>query len=599
MAAESDTNEEKPQNLPIIPAITEVTEPIYDLQKKDDDVHAPENSSEQGPGNNCSFTEQAFVDKADEFEIADSLLPALDFEQSETHIEKETGVQDHIKGSTRFAWIGVGHCGTRLAKSFYELGYRKVLAVDTSPEDLASLDIPDNQKSLMFIRKDDLVDGLEISEQAVQPHKQDILNLAREIFGAHVDHIMITFGAGGDTAGASVPGLIDVAKRYARYIGLENPAKRVGAIMTLPAVGKVTPKVVENSQKIASRLTQMASAGKISPLVIIDNDKIKRMHPGMTSRSFHPTINANVAKHFDLFNRLSALSSPYTSFDPLDYQSILQAGGCAIMALATVKKLDDPFAISEAVQNSLNRTLCAGGFDLATAKEAGCIIVGGKDLMTNVKGLQDNINYAFDVFSEIATKATIHRGIYEDNSDSLRVCTLVGGLNSPDSRLQSRSTDLYFRMSRVKLKGPPLHQRKQDILPLAEYFLAKLAQTYREPQKFLTADVEELLVNYGWPGDVGELENAMQRAYSLTPGDQINPDALPFQIIFSEPAAPSIETLHILDQARRDIITRVLEFTKGRLRDAAGILGIEHNRLRRLIKKLNVSLRNKKTVTEE
>lgn len=599
MAAESDTNEEKPQNLPIIPAITEVTEPIYDLQKKDDDVHAPENSSDQGSGNNCSFTEHPFVDKADEFEITDSLLPALDFEQSETHIEKETGVQDHIKGSTRYAWFGVGHCGTRLAKSFYELGYRKVLAVDTSPEDLASLEIPDNQKSLMFIRKDDLVDGLEISEQAVQPHKQDILNLAREIFGAHVDHIMITFGAGGDTGGASVPGLIDVAKRYARYIGLENPAKRVGAIMTLPAVGKVTPKVVENSQKIASRLTQMATAGKISPLIIIDNDKIKRMHPGMTSRSFHPTINANVAKHFDLFNRLSALSSPYTSFDPLDYQSILQAGGCAIMALTTVHKLDDPFAISEAVQNSLNRTLCAGGFDLATAKEAGCIIVGGKDLMTNVKGLQDNINYAFDVFSEIAAKATIHRGIYEDSSDSLMVCTLVGGLNSPDSRLQRRGTDLYFRMSRVKLKGPPLHQRKQDILPLAEYFLAKLAQTYREPQKFLTADVEEMLVNYGWPGDVGELENAMQRAYSLTPGHQINPDALPFQIIFSDPAALSTEALRIFEQTRRDIITRVLEFTKGCLRDAAGILGIEHNRLSRLIRKLNISLTNKKPVTEE
>ena len=154
-------------------------------------------------------------------------------------------------------------------------------------------------------------------------------------------------------------------------------------------------------------------------------------------------------------------------------------------------------------------------------------------------------------------------------------------------------------MSRVKLKGPPLHQRKQDILPLAEYFLAKLAQTYREPQKFLTADVEELLVNYTWIGDVPELENAIQRAYSLTPGDQINPDALPFQIIFSEPAAPSIETLHILDQARRDIITRVLEFTKGCLRDAAGILGIEHDRLSRLIKKLNVSPTNKKTVTEE
>jgi hypothetical protein len=88
------------------------------------------------------------------------------------------------------------------------------------------------------------------------------------------------------------------------------------------------------------------------------------------------------------------------------------------------------------VKTNLCKTLLAGGFDLSTAKVAGCIAVGGQWLMANVKGLQDNIDYAFDVLSEITGKATIHRGIYEDGRDSLRVYTIIGGLEPPAERLE-------------------------------------------------------------------------------------------------------------------------------------------------------------------
>ena len=138
----------------------------------------------------------------------------------------------------------------------------------------------------------------------------------------------------------------------------------------------------------------------------------------------------------EIVNRISALSSQYTSFDPVDYHSIMETGGCAIMGLTKVNKFQDKFAISEAVKKNLQKTLLAGGFDLSTAKVAGCIVVGGKGQMKNVSGLQDNINYAFDVLSEITGKATIHRGIYEDGRECLRVYTIIGGLESPVARLQ-------------------------------------------------------------------------------------------------------------------------------------------------------------------
>jgi cell division GTPase FtsZ len=58
------------------------------------------------------------------------------------------------EGSTRYAWIGAGQCGGRLVQSFYDLGYRKVLAVDTTGHDLALLDLPQSQKFLIGAGRD-------------------------------------------------------------------------------------------------------------------------------------------------------------------------------------------------------------------------------------------------------------------------------------------------------------------------------------------------------------------------------------------------------------------------------------------------------------
>jgi cell division GTPase FtsZ len=364
-------------------------------------------------------------------------IPTLDLEQYEPNIEEEKGVEDCINGSTRYAWLGGGQCGGRLVKSFYDLGYKKVLAINTTHHDLDMLDIPERQKFLMDMGEKGAGKDMERGEKAVNKYQQEILHLARKTFSTKVDHIMVSFGAGGGTGSGSVEGLIEIAKRYARYIGLENPNKKVGVIMTLPTVGEASsPLVAENAYKVTTRLSELASAGAISPLVIIDNEKINKLYSGLTVKSFWPSINNTVAGLFDIFNRISALSSQYVTFDPVDYNSIMESGGCTIMGLTKVQKFDDRFEISKAVKKNLQKTLLAGGFDLSTAKLAGCIFVGGKRLMNEVSGLQDNINYAFDVLSEIVGRATIHRGIYEDDRESLRAYTIIGGLESPTARLE-------------------------------------------------------------------------------------------------------------------------------------------------------------------
>ena len=107
------------------------------------------------------------------------------------------------------------------------------------------------------------------------------------------------------------------------------------------------------------------------------------------------------------------------------------------MGLTTASEFKDKFAVSQAVRQNLEKTLLAGGFDLTTARVAGCIVVAGRQLIENVKGLQDNIDYAFDNLSELTGDATVHRGIYEDGRDSLRVYTIIGGLDACTSRLEN------------------------------------------------------------------------------------------------------------------------------------------------------------------
>ena len=207
--------------------------------------------------------------------------------------------------------------------------------------------------------------------------------------------------------------------------------------MTLPTIGEASsPRVAQNAYDVATELGTMAAEKQFSPLIMIDNEKISKMYPGMTVKAFWPSINDTVSSLFDVFNRLNALPTRYTTFDPVDYHSILRAGGCAIMGLTKVNEYKDKFALSEAVKRNLGKTLLAGGFDLSTAEVAGCIMVGGKKMMANVPGLQDNINFAFDVLGDITGNATIHRGIYEDPKEMLRVYTMIGGLDFPARRIE-------------------------------------------------------------------------------------------------------------------------------------------------------------------
>jgi DNA-binding NtrC family response regulator len=94
--------------------------------------------------------------------------------------------------------------------------------------------------------------------------------------------------------------------------------------------------------------------------------------------------------------------------------------------------------------------------------------------------------------------------------------------------------DLYFRISAVPITIPPLRDRGDDVLLLAEHFLERFRREFRKPSLELTADARARLRTYAWPGNVRELQNAIERAAILANGPKIDPEAL--QLPAAKPA---------------------------------------------------------------
>jgi DNA-binding NtrC family response regulator len=148
-------------------------------------------------------------------------------------------------------------------------------------------------------------------------------------------------------------------------------------------------------------------------------------------------------------------------------------------------------------------------------------------------------------------------------------------------------SDLYYRLNVVCLHVPPLRERRQDIIPLAEFFLLQEAQLYDELGKRLAPETRKCLLTYSWPGNVRELANAMQRAFALAPDRTIMSSELPQEVI-APTRGDSMAPFPTLEDAERDLLAKALRYTGGRRMAAAQLLGVERRRLNRLIRDLGI-----------
>jgi two-component system, NtrC family, response regulator AtoC len=153
--------------------------------------------------------------------------------------------------------------------------------------------------------------------------------------------------------------------------------------------------------------------------------------------------------------------------------------------------------------------------------------------------------------------------------------------------------DLLYRLRVLELKLAPLRQRAADVLPLARYYLERIARKYRRPKR-LRPDAEARLLAHGWPGNVRELANLLERVVLLHEGEEIGAEDLALPVTTAPaPLGISAETLTIdfsrgainLADVERRLIVEALKAADGNRRRAAELLGISGETLRYRLEK--------------
>ncbi|MGH9844170.1 MAG: sigma 54-interacting transcriptional regulator, partial [Blastocatellia bacterium] len=152
--------------------------------------------------------------------------------------------------------------------------------------------------------------------------------------------------------------------------------------------------------------------------------------------------------------------------------------------------------------------------------------------------------------------------------------------------------DLYYRLNVIPISVPPLRQRRDDILVLMEHFLVKHSANASRPMKF-SSDARGMILNYAWPGNVRQLESAIERALLLAEGDEITAEDLPIEIRATAhaegaggfklpPEGISFEELE------RSLIIQAMEQTNWNITRAAKLLGLSFRTMQYRLDKFEI-----------
>jgi Nif-specific regulatory protein len=150
--------------------------------------------------------------------------------------------------------------------------------------------------------------------------------------------------------------------------------------------------------------------------------------------------------------------------------------------------------------------------------------------------------------------------------------------------------DLFYRLNVVSLTMPPLRERRDDIAVLANHFIRKYSRRISTRRvKGLSSRARTLLERHGWPGNIRELENVIERAMVLGSTELIQPEDLPETLLEAAPGSTPLGEYHAqVNEARRQIILSALEKSKGNMSQAARTLGIQATYLHRLLRNLEL-----------
>ncbi|MDY0117206.1 MAG: sigma-54 dependent transcriptional regulator, partial [Sulfurimonadaceae bacterium] len=141
--------------------------------------------------------------------------------------------------------------------------------------------------------------------------------------------------------------------------------------------------------------------------------------------------------------------------------------------------------------------------------------------------------------------------------------------------------DLYYRLNTIPLKIPPLCQRKDEILQIADKILIQNCEKYQFDMKHFSKEAQEQLLAYSWPGNIRELLSVVERAVILSETDEITPEAL----FLESRGLQKTKDIHTME---KELIQEVLSSENGDLLSASKVLGMDKENLQAKIDTYNL-----------
>jgi DNA-binding NtrC family response regulator len=171
---------------------------------------------------------------------------------------------------------------------------------------------------------------------------------------------------------------------------------------------------------------------------------------------------------------------------------------------------------------------------------------------------------------------------------------IVSSSNADLPRLVAKGSfraDLYYRLNVIELHIPPLRARCEDIIPLAEHYLAQFARGASRRVPSLTPTARAALRDHGWPGNVRELRNRLERALGVSAdAPQISAQAIfPEQVLLEQPGERVASLAEARERAERRHIEEAISQTHGEIAKAAVLLGISRTTLWEKMRRLGLS----------
>ena len=151
--------------------------------------------------------------------------------------------------------------------------------------------------------------------------------------------------------------------------------------------------------------------------------------------------------------------------------------------------------------------------------------------------------------------------------------------------------DLFFRLNVLPISVPPLRERGDDLLLLAEHFIQRAAERLRQPTPVMSENARHHLMNHDWPGNVRELKNLMERFVLLQEGLTVDIQELPSSLRTSGPTQPATPTLISIPYAdarkkfERDYFQTLLEQHRGNIASVARASGLDPSNVRRVLRR--------------